>query len=326
MEKYQVPENQKNSCLIKLLIGNYHILQRMRHHHSLTGLFFQNFLPEVGGRLRIMVSGGAPISQETMEFIKVCFGCVIIQGYGLTETCGMGTFQDPTKFSTNNVGIPGGSNEIKLVDVSEMGYTSKDFPCPRGEICIRGNNVTMGYFKDQKKTDECFEKDGWFHTGDVGQWNKDGTLSIIDRKKNLVKMAHGEYVALENLESIYGASPFVFPNGLMMYGDSFKDNIVAVMLPHPQYLTTWASENGCTGSISELAKNEKVIKAVLKSFQELGNNAKKKKFEFISSVRIVTGEWTPENGLLTSSMKLKRQDIKKFYENEIEEMYKELKE
>jgi long-chain acyl-CoA synthetase len=171
-------------------------------------LVFSKFLPEVGGRLRLMISGGAPLSKETMEFIKVCFGCTIIQGYGLTETCGGCSFQDPSKFSTGNVGIPIGSNEVKLIDVLEMGYSHKDKD-PRGEICIRGNNISLGYYKDQKKTDESFDKDGWFHTGDIGQWNSNGTLSIIDRKKNLVKMAHGEYVALENLESIFGNSPFV---------------------------------------------------------------------------------------------------------------------
>jgi len=148
-------------------------------------LVFSKFLPEVGGRLRLMISGGAPLSKETMEFIKTCFGCMVIQGYGLTETCGGCSFQDPTKFSTGNVGIPIGSNEVKLVDVSDMGYTSEDKPHPRGEICIRGNNVSLGYFKDKKKTEECFDKDGWFHTGDIGKWNSDGTLSIIDRKKKI---------------------------------------------------------------------------------------------------------------------------------------------
>jgi len=180
--------------------------------------------------------------------------------------------------------------------------------------------------KIKKKTEESFDKDGWFHTGDVGQWNSDGSLSIIDRKKNLVKMAHGEYVALENLESVFGNSPFVSPNGLMMYGDSYKNNIVAIMLPHQQYLLQWASENNITGSVNELVNNEKVIKTVLNTFQELGVKNKKKKFEFIMAVKLVTGEWTPENGLLTAAMKLKRQDIVKFYQKDIDELYKQLKE
>jgi len=95
----------------------------------------------------------------------------------------------------------------------------------------------------KKKTDEDFV-DGWFSTGDVGRLNKDGTISIIDRKKNLVKLAHGEYVALENLESIYGTSPFVSPNGICIYADSFEDNIVAVLIPQKTYVETYAKENG----------------------------------------------------------------------------------
>jgi len=138
-------------------------------------------------------------------------------------------------------------------------------------------------------------------------------------------MAHGEYVALENLESIFGNSPFVAPNGLCMYGDSYRNNIVAVMLPHQQYLTEWAKENGITGTINDLAKNKTVINAVISSFHALGKKYNKKKFEFIMSVRIVPGEWTPESGLLTAAMKLKRQEIVKFYKKEIDEMYKELK-
>jgi long-chain acyl-CoA synthetase len=111
-----------------------------------------------------------------------------------------------------------------------------------------------------------------------------------------------------------------------MYGDSYKNNIVAVMLPNQNYLLEWAKENGINGNVSELIVDKKVIKAVIDSFHTLGNKYKKKKFEFIMNIKIVGGEWTPENGLLTAAMKLKRQDIVKFYKKEIDEMYKELKE
>ena len=94
-----------------------------------------------------------------------------------------------------------------------MKYLTSEIP-QKGEIWIKGTDVAIGYFKDEKKTKEVFTEDGWFKTGDVGTWNPDGTLSVIDRVKNLVKLAHGEYVAIESLESIYGGSPFVSPNGI----------------------------------------------------------------------------------------------------------------
>ena len=98
--------------------------------------------------------------------------------------------------------------EIKLVSVPDMKYLVTD-PEPRGEIAIKGNNITLGYYKQEQLTKEAYGEDGYFYTGDVGCLHKDGTFSIIDRKKNLVKLAHGEYIALEKLEAVYGSSPFV---------------------------------------------------------------------------------------------------------------------
>jgi long-chain acyl-CoA synthetase len=165
-------------------------------------LVFSKLHDEMGGRMKAMISGGAPLNKDTQEFIRVCFG-KISQGYGLTETCGGLTVQDLDKFSTGNVGHPLPSCEVMLESVPEMKYDAtpdeKSGKRPEGEICIRGNNVTAGYYKNQEKTDEEW-RDGWFHTGDVGRFNKDGTISVIDRKKNLIKLSQGEYVALESLE------------------------------------------------------------------------------------------------------------------------------
>jgi len=143
-------------------------------------LVFKNFKQNVGGNVRCMVSGGAPFSKENHEFMRICFSCPVIQGYGLTETCGGGTAQNLNHNDYQNAGAPILSTMIKLVDVKEMNYLTKD---KKGEIYIKGGNVSVGYLGDEKKTKEEFDSDGWFHTGDVGTFLPNGTLQIIDRKK-----------------------------------------------------------------------------------------------------------------------------------------------
>jgi len=237
--------------------------------------FFKKFSENVGKRVKRFVSGGAPLSAESQEFIRVAFGVPVVQGYGLTETVAGATVQDHDDigFVTYNVGRPNVSCKIKLVDVPDLKYFSTDTPHPRGEVWIQGGNVSIGYFDDKEKTEEAFTKDGWFKTGDIGLWKSNGTLCIIDRKKNLIKLAHGEYVAIESLESLYCQSKFIAPNGICVYGDSYKNTLVALILPQKSYVEKWASENEVKGNFSELCKNKKLIKEVHDSLKAI---AKKK--------------------------------------------------
>lgn len=284
-------------------------------------LIFNKMKAALGGRVRCIVSGGAPLSEETHEFLKVTFGCDVIQGYGLTETCGAGTIQKLGSYVPKNIGFPVPCCEIKLEDVPDMGYTVNDKPCPRGEILIRGHNITNGYYKLPKQTEEVYKND-WFHTGDIGIVHEDGSISIIDRKKNLVKLSNGEYVALESLESLYGNSRFVFPNGICIYGNPEKSFIVALVVMHPQYCKQWAKENNLGNlSLSDLKNNDKLKQAVLKSLSIIAQKDNKKSFEQVGDLILIDEEWTVENGMLTNSMKLKRQDIIKKYKPQIDAMY-----
>lgn len=286
-------------------------------------LIFNKIKAKLGvTNLRTIVSGGAPLNADTMDFLRVVFGCGIAQGYGLTETCAGGSIQDPTQHSVNNVGFPIRSCEIRLVDVPDMGYYHTDNP-PRGEICIKGHNVADGYYKDPVKTAEVF-KNGWFFTGDIGEWNPDGTLSIIDRKKNLVKLAHGEYIALENLEMILNNSPYVAPNGICLYADSYKDFAVAIVQPHFSGIANWAQENGIpTDDIKSLITNPALKKEIISNLKQICLDYKKKNFEIPANVHIVDVEWTPENGALTAAMKLNRQNIYKMWKSDIDQLYAE---
>ena len=164
--------------------------------HVADAVVFRRVRAATGGRLRLALSGGAALSKETQEFLSVALVTVLqgqlsyevhtdsdwVSGYGMTESCAMCAILPPELMQYGSVGLPVPSVEIKLLDVPEAGYKSTNNP-PQGEVCIRGPAVTKGYYKrpDLNNDEKIFTKDGWLRTGDIGQWNADGTLSLIDR-------------------------------------------------------------------------------------------------------------------------------------------------
>jgi long-chain acyl-CoA synthetase len=287
-------------------------------------LVFRHFKKFVGGKMICFVSGGAPLSKETHEFMRVCFSCSVIQGYGLTETSAGATVQSLYHpFQTNVVGVPIPCCEIKLVSDPDMGYFVNSRQ-PKGEILIRGPSVARGYYKQEKMTKEFFLSDGWFCTGDIGQLNQNGTFSIVGRKKNLVKLANGEYISLERLEAIYANSQFIAPNGICVYCDSYKDFPVAIVLPQQTYLRAWAHQNNIHfDDLAELCTEKTVIKAILKDLQIQARRSKLQRFEEIKDIRLFLDEWTEENGMVTATQKLKRMKIVEHYQQAIDEMYRD---
>jgi long-chain acyl-CoA synthetase len=176
-------------------------------------LVFSKIAAKLGGRCRLMVTGSAPIAANVMAFLRVCFSCAVVEGYGQTEGAAAATttlVSDQSQAGT--VGVPLCCVEIKLVDVPEMGYTSKDVsngvPTPRGEIWVRGSAVFAGYYKDAERTKEALQ-DQWLLSGDIAMWTPDGQLKIVDRKKNIFKLAQGEYIAPEKIENIYGRAKYM---------------------------------------------------------------------------------------------------------------------
>ena len=165
----------------------------------LDAVVFKKVKEATGGRLRICMNGGGPIAKETQRFISMAI-TPMISGYGLTETSAMGALMDPMEWTDEALGTMPASIEIKLVDFPDAGYYATNAQ-PQGEIWIRGPSVTSGYYDNEKETQEAITPDGWFKTGDVGEWDKNGHLKIIDRKKNLVKTLNGEYIALEKVSA-----------------------------------------------------------------------------------------------------------------------------
>ena len=273
----------------------------------------------LGGNVKMLISGGAPLNGATHEFLCVVFGCSVGQGYGLTETCLMGTLQRYWDIQKENVGGPVSGVEIKLKDVNEE-WNSKSEP-KRGEVWIRGPSVTQGYYKQPEKTAEVFGADGFFNTGDVGEWQRDGTLKIIGRVKALAKTAHGEYIAMEALESVYINNDLVLPNGICIVVDPQAPFIAAVALTDERKAMEFAAANGLSGTWPAILATDAFRQKALESFALTAKKANRKPFEAIKQLRFYSDEWTPENGIMTAASKLKRREVDKKYAADIKEMF-----
>lgn len=299
VKKGIVAKVNEGSVVVKNLFWGAMSLKSMMMSYGLPGasvldaVVFKKLKEATGGRLRICLNGGGPIAKETQRFISLSI-CPMINGYGLTETSAMGTLMDPMKWTDSAMGDIPGCIEIKLVDFPDAGYHATNKPHPQGEVWIRGHSVMEGYYKNDKETEAAFSADGWFKTGDIGEWDHNGHLNIIDRKKNLIKTLNGEYIALEKLEAIYRSAPVVA--SICVYADQQKSKPVAIIVPAEPALKKLAATIGIKdGNIGELVHNAKVQGAVLKALQETGLGGGLSGIEIISGVVMSDEEWTPAN-------------------------------
>ncbi|KKZ63804.1 long-chain acyl-CoA synthetase [[Emmonsia] crescens] len=284
----------------------------------LDAIVFKKVKEATGGRLRIMLSGGGPISKDTQLFLSMAL-CPMINGYGLTETCAMGGLCDPLAWNPDAIGDIPASIEIKLVDFPEAGYFAHSNP-PQGEVWIRGHSVTEGYYDNEEETKAVITEDGWFMTGDIGEFDKHGHLKIIDRKKNLVKTLNGEYIALEKLESIYRSAAVVA--NIMVHAAADQTKPIAVIVPAEPALLALAKANGIEGeSVEGLAHNKQMNSIVLRELQNAGRASNLKPFEIIEGVVLADEEWTPQNGYITAAQKLQRKKITSHFQKEIDCAY-----
>lgn len=283
----------------------------------LDAVVFKKVREATGGRLKITMYGGGPIAKQTADWFSMVIA-PLIAGYGLTETTAMGTLMDPAEWNTDSIGTLAGSIEVKLVDYEEAGYSTANTP-EQGEIWIRGDSVTKGYFENEEETKTTF-KDGWCMTGDIGEWDSNGHLKIIDRKKNLVKTANGEYVALEKLESVYRSVSVVM--NICVYADQTKVKPVAIVVPIEAAVLKFAKEHGMEDMDYEsLLDNKKMRAMIVKEMHAVGRKAGLAGIELIQGVVLSHEEWTPQNNLVTAAQKLNRKGILEKYKTQIDEIY-----
>ncbi|KAH1224636.1 Long chain acyl-CoA synthetase 2 [Glycine max] len=285
-------------------------------------LVFDKIKQALGGRVRLLLSGAAPLPRHVEEFLRVTFGATMSQGYGLTESCG-GCFTGISNvFSMmGTIGVPMTTIEARLESVPEMGYDALSSEA-RGEICLRGNTLFSGYHKHQDLTEEVMV-DGWFHTGDIGEWQPNGAMKIIDRKKNIFKLSQGEYVAVENIENKYLQCPLI--TSIWVHGNSFESFLVAVVVPERKGLEYWAVKHNSTDDFKSLCENPKARKYILDELNNTGQKHQLRGFELLKAVHLEPIPFDMERDLITPTFKLKRPQLLKQYKECIDQLYKEAK-
>ncbi|CAJ1362176.1 unnamed protein product [Effrenium voratum] len=298
-------------------------------------LVFKKFKSMLGGCMKFTLSGGGAISPEVQEWVRAAFGCPLVQGYGLTETCGGAVLQKPLDDSSVGfVGSPMASIELtlhsepELTDMDGKPYLATDQVhvdgsscCGRGEIWMKGLSIASGYYKLPDKTAEDFDKDGWFHSGDIGLITPEGRVKIIDRKKNLVKLKGGEYVALELINVTYNNSSIINADagGVCSFASSEIDRPVILAQCKKKELLELAAEKGVTGKDGEeLCRDPKVMAAVKAVLDPIAKEHKLPALMQAIAVMPVLEPWTAENGCLTATSKLVPKQIYKAHAKDLD--------
>ncbi|KAJ2392471.1 long-chain fatty acid-CoA ligase [Coemansia sp. RSA 2611] len=278
----------------------------------LDSIVFKKTRLGTGGCLKIAIAGGAPLNAHVQRFIAAAV-CPVIQGYGLTEASGLVAVQLPGDASVGNVGVPVPSVEIKLVDAADAGYFARR---GQGEICVRGPSVFQGYLGDAAATRAAVDADGWLHTGDIGEWTPRGQLRVIDRKKNLVKLACGEYVALEALEAAYSTAPLVA--NVCVVASVQLARPCALVNVDPAVAALVSEDPAEAAGCPEL--RARVAADLAAAAQRNGLQRQ----ELLAAIRIDCEPWTAENGMLTAANKLCRRAIARANQAQLDEMLAEL--
>ena len=266
-------------------------------------LVFSKIQQSLGGRVKFMLSGGAPLAREIQEFFHAA-GVLILEGYGLTETTPALTINRPDAYRFGTVGRPLRGVTLRIA--------------ADGEILAKGANVAEGYFKRPEATAEAWDGEGWFYTGDIGEIDPDGFLKITDRKKDLIKTSGGKYVAPQNVENLLKTQPHI--SQAVLIGDNRKFCVALITLDADEVVRWAAPQQIDVQHPTELARHPKIVELI---GTEIGVvNRHLASYESIKYFRIVPQDFSQEGGELTPSLKVKRKFVSQKYADLIEEMYR----
>ncbi|CDU19593.1 hypothetical protein YYC_01039 [Plasmodium yoelii 17X] len=286
-------------------------------------LLFNKAKKVLGGNLKGMLNGSAPLGVEVAKKLKCIFCVPLMEGFGMTEGLGCLFITNPIDPDVGHIGGPLPAVEYKLVSVPEMNYLVTDNP-PRGELLLRGPTIcSLGYFKLEKETSELLDSDGWLRTGDIASFSQNQSLTIIDRKKNIFKLSQGEYVAVEKIESVYKQSLFI--GQIFVFGYSYESFLVCIIFPSVDTMSIWAKENKINLPNEEIIKLEKFKNDVMQDLITIGKTDGLNGYEQIKDIHFIMEGFTIENDLMTPTGKLKRHAVQKKYKQEIDQMYENVK-
>ncbi len=265
-------------------------------------LVFGKIRKKMGGRIRVSVSGGAPLSADLCEFFHAA-GICVVEGYGLTETTAAITVNRPDDYQFGTVGKPLGDTEIKLAE--------------DGEILIRGSMVFKGYYNNPEATKEVFTEDGWFRSGDIGEIIHGGFLKITDRKKELIVTSGGKNIAPQKLENLLKGVRWI--SQAIVFGDKQKYIAALLTLQEPEVLKWAKDKNIAYSSYAELSKNTDLVKMIDEEVRKV--NIHLPSFESIKKFKILPADLSIETGELTPSLKVKRKVCAQKFKSYVDEMF-----
>jgi long-chain acyl-CoA synthetase len=270
-------------------------------HKVADRLVFAKVRDRLGGRMRVAISGGAPLAKDIAEFFDA-IGLRILEGYGLTECTTAASTNRPSGYRFGTVGraLPG--FEVKIAD--------------DGELLVRSETVFKGYFKDPEATAAVISEDGWLHTGDVAQLDEDGFISITDRKKDILVTAGGKNVAPQNIENDLKTSKYV--SQALVVGDRKPYVAALVTLDEPE-IRKWAEAQGIDGDVATLAHDERVRALIQEVVDDA--NRERSRFEQVKRFVILPRDFTMEHGEVTPTLKLRRRAVSEHFADELDALY-----
>ena len=276
----------------------------LRAQYSVSDRVFKDIRNRMGGRIRLLISGGAPLSREIAEFFG-SVGLIILEGYGLTETSPVIAVNRPDKMKPGSVGPVLEGVEVKIA--------------ADGEILTRGPHVMKGYFNKPEATAEVIDAEGWFHTGDVGLVDPEGFLVITDRKKDIIVTSGGKNIAPQPIESVLKTHPLMAE--IVMIGNK-RNFPSALVVPNFDNLEKWAREKGVpAASREELVRDPRVIALYEATIADLSRNLAQ--FERIKRIALLPREFSLESGELTPTLKVKRRVVEQNYKDLIDRLYED---
>ena len=297
------------------------------NHVIYDQLIFKKVRNMFGGKVKCLLSASAPMQKELADDFKIFFSVPIIEALGMTELSGA-TFCTNTKDLTNLTagGVTGGAKLI-LKSVPELNYYVDDIidgiECPAGEICVKGPMVFQGYYKNDEENNKSFDKDGYFHTGDVGRLfpNLGNGLRVVDRVKEIFKLSQGEYIVPAKLETVYYQCPYI--KQIMVYGNSNMNNIIAIINPD---LNRCSQDLGVPlEEINKDEENPNLKDLIRKDLQKYASEAKFNGLEKIKYMILTFEGFTINNGCMTPTMKIIRKKVELKFKERIDKIYKEIK-
>lgn len=315
--------------------------RQQRSFTSAVDFAFGQLRAGLGGRVKLIITGSAPLAPEIHRFMQVCFACPVLQGYGMTEGYPVSVtgLEDAEPL---HCGPLMAHCEMKLRDVPELGYSVRDRPFPRGEALLRGPHLFSGYFRRPDVTAEAMTRDGWYCTGDVVELLDGDRIRVIGRVKGVIKLAQGEFVVLEDAENMYGLAPLV--SQVFVYGDGLRECLVAVVVPERRLLLDWwrtklggsSSSTSSTGSepaasggnedeeeeeFRRACQDPRAAEFVLRMMEKQHAESGMSGIMRVRAVHLDPEPFSVETGVVTPTTKLAREGARRHYAAVIERLY-----